>query len=166
MFSRSENSQLLFFALPVMSLPLPQYTCREGFCTFWPQEVWLKDRRNFHSLACFVHPRTSLADVSLFSYMTLNTRNTMTKWRTHSFTEGLSESVLDNTHIQPLSRHPMVLYAVLTPTLSLKIRPCGLITLFFRHPTNTSQSAVHIPLLNSRATGHRALWRNPNNWNN
>ena len=76
------------------------------------------------------------------------------------------QSLLDNTHIQPLSRHPMVLYAVLTPTLSLKRRPRGLITLFFRHPTNASQSAIHIPLLNSRATGHRALRRSPNDWNN
>ena len=84
----------------------------------------------------------------------------------HSLTERLCESLLDNTHIQPFSCHPVVLYAVPMPTLSLKIRPCGWITLFLRHPTNSSQSAVHIPLLNSGAAGHRALWRSPNDLNN
>ena len=71
-----------------------------------------------------------------------------------------------STHIEPPSCHPLVLYAVLMPTLSLKIRPCGAITLFFCHPTNASQSAIHIPLLKSRAAGHRALPRSPNNLNN
>lgn len=84
----------------------------------------------------------------------------------HSLTERLGASLLDNTHIQPLSGHPVVLYAVLMPALSLKIRPCGRITLFFGHSTNSSLSAVHVPLLNSRAAGHRALSRSPSDLNN
>lgn len=68
-----------------MSLLSPQYTCRKGSCTFWLKEVWLKDHRNSHSLECFVHQCTWLADVSLFGYMMLNTRSAMTKWITHPF---------------------------------------------------------------------------------
>lgn len=63
-----------------MSLLLPQYTCRKGSCISWLKEVWWKVHRNSHSLECFVHQCTSLADVSLFYDMTLNTRGAMTKW--------------------------------------------------------------------------------------
>lgn len=76
------------------------------------------------------------------------------------------ESWLVNTHIRPLSCHPLGLYAVLTPALPLWMRPSRLVTHFFRHRPNASQSAVHIPLLNSRATGHGALQRSPNDLNN
>lgn len=151
-----------------MSLLLPQYTCRKGSCISWLKEVWWKVHRNCHSLECFVHQCTSLADVSLFYDMTLNTRGAMTKWGFFSVSLlcSVSQSLLLNTHVQPLSCHPLVLYAVLTPTLPLKIRPGGSSTHFFSHPTNASQPTVHIPLLNSRTTGHRALQRRPSELNN
>lgn len=151
-----------------MSLLSPQCTCMEGSCTSWLKEVWLKDHRNFHSFERFVHQRTSLADVSLFSYMMLNTRNAMMKWVTHGPLCSVFESLPANTHIQPLSCHPLVLCAVLTPALPLKVRPGRLITQFFSHPTDTSQSTVHIPLLNTRTTSHRALQKkkSPNDLNN
>lgn len=84
-FPRSKNSPFPFFALPELSLLSPQYTCREGSCTSWLKEVWWKGHRNSHSLDCFVHQRTALADVSPSSYMMLSTRNAMTKWMTHDF---------------------------------------------------------------------------------
>lgn len=89
LFPRGKNSPLPFFALPEMTLQLPQYTCREGSGTVWLKEVWLKGHRDFHSLERFGHQCTALVDVSLSSYTMLNTRNATTEWVTRAFMQRL-----------------------------------------------------------------------------